>query len=145
MHDELWAGVDTKLEQALDNFVRLQETVQRYANSVGPVIEVRWRQEVSNHTSDFLSAARSVPDIIRSCFGHDMHHTMAAWFSSLPPDERQRRDAFGSAFQAEYKAFNDLPLSKVRIEVDHRQSRIAFVVHTAFAAYAERCPRMREQ
>jgi hypothetical protein len=51
-----------------------------------------WHREFYAHLDAFLSAARSVPEIIKCCFGADeVNREMRAWFDSLNAAERERR------------------------------------------------------
>jgi hypothetical protein len=68
----------------------------------------------------FLSATRSVPELIRCCFGADNHPTISQWFTNLDEDEKNRRRAFEREFKADLTAFRNLPLSTARHISEHR-------------------------
>jgi len=67
----------------------------------------------------FLSAARSIPDIIECCFGTDKQ--MSWWIKTLPPDEQDRRNRFSKEFADTRQAFALLPLSNARRTSVHRR------------------------
>ena len=69
----------------------------------------------------FLSAARSVPELIQCCFGVDDHpKKMRDWVEALDPDEQKRRREFRNKFKADYDAFRALPLGTARHISEHR-------------------------
>jgi hypothetical protein len=90
-HDELWAGVDLKIENAqfhFDAMIRVlqpqsPERVGTYTiEGMGTVISGSWHRPFYAHFDAFLSASRSVPEIIRCCFGVD---------TFIEPDRRVSR------------------------------------------------------
>jgi hypothetical protein len=73
----LWAGIDWKLEAAqisLHEMARSlspeRTTMTVVHQSTGAIISHRWEQTYE-HVDTFLAKARSVPEIIESCFGAD--------------------------------------------------------------------------
>jgi hypothetical protein len=128
MHEELWAGVEIKLQNALfhlDRMARSLDPPERTQMNValqvaGTIIDTGWRRSFFAHLDAFLSATRSVAEIIKCCFGVDPHPAMRAWFDSLPPAERTRRYEFRKQFQACYDRFCGLPLGKARHISEHR-------------------------
>jgi hypothetical protein len=79
MHDELWAGIALKLEYArfhLDRMWRSLEPPERTQMNValeasGAIIDTGWQRSFYPYFDAFLTAARSVPEIINACFGAD--------------------------------------------------------------------------
>jgi hypothetical protein len=70
----------------------------------------------------FLSATKSVPEIISTCFGEDTpNKEMQAWWKALPDEEKERRKEFAKQFKPHHKAFSDLPLSEARNISEHRR------------------------
>ena len=129
MHEELWAGVELKLQHGefhLQQMVRSLEPPERTATNValeasGEIIDTGWQRSFYAHLDAFLSAARSVPEIIQCCFGVDLGHpTIKDWFDRLPAAERDRRHKFREQFKNDYKGFRDLPLGTVRHISEHR-------------------------
>jgi len=127
---DLWAGVDLKLNNArfhLDGMGKaLQppdprpQNIALYASS-GAFVLNDWHLAFYAHLDAFLSAARSVPEIIRCCFGVDRaNRTMADWFNALDQNERVRRKRFGTRFKADYDGFRALPLGTARHISEHR-------------------------
>jgi hypothetical protein len=68
----------------------------------------------------FLSATRSVPELIRCCFGDDGFVGTRTWFKSLDDSEKERRREFRDKYKPDYEAFRSLPLSNARNDSDHR-------------------------
>jgi hypothetical protein len=71
----------------------------------------------------FLVNARSVPDVIESCFGHDngWPKEVKDWFKARPSDERQRRKEFSKQFKSDRDLFRDHHLTKARNVAVHRR------------------------
>jgi hypothetical protein len=97
MRDKLWAGTFLKLENAsfqLEQMQRALDGPPRTGISVaqqasGTIIDGQWQRSFYACLDAFLSAARSVPDIIQCCFGRDKGHPkLKTWFKSLPTDEQ---------------------------------------------------------
>jgi hypothetical protein len=130
MHEELWAGVDLKIDNArfqLEGMGRSLQPPERTAVLValeasGAMIDGNWHRAFYAHLDAFLSAARSVPEIIQCCFGVDRSNAeMRAWFDGLDPGERDRRQKFKDQFQVDYDAFRALPLGTARHISEHRR------------------------
>jgi hypothetical protein len=127
-HLDLWAGVNLKLGTASFHFGRMgavlqpPEMTQHMAalESSGALIGGDWHEAFYAHLDAFLSAARSVPDLIRCCFGVDDSTKMKHWFDALEPNEQQRRRKFGNKVKAEYDAFSALALGTARHISVHR-------------------------
>jgi hypothetical protein len=129
MHDELWAGIALKLEYArfhLDRMWRSLEPPERTQMNValeasGAIIDTGWQRSFYPYFDAFLTAARSVPEIINACFGADLgSREMATWFQGLDHDEQDRRCAFTGQFNDRRRTFGNLPLSKARNISVHR-------------------------
>ena len=114
MHDELWAGVELKLQNAEFHLQRMGQSLEppeRTATNValqasGAILDTGWQRSFYAHLDAFLSATRSVPEIIQCCFGVDEGHpTMRSWFANLPQTERLRRRDFKKQFKTSYDSF----------------------------------------
>lgn len=81
----------------------------------GALIDTGWQRSFYAYFDAFLSAARSVPEIIQCCFGVDLGHPdMEQWFKNeLPADERDRRHEFKKKFKPHYDRFRALPLTAI--------------------------------
>jgi hypothetical protein len=126
---DLWPGIDLKLEYARFHFggmsgaLRPPEPRRQIAvqGSIDGDSFRDWHLKFYAHFDAFLSAARSVPEIIRCCFGKDTaNRLMRDWFDGLDPSERSRREEFGKRFTSNYKAFRNLPLGMARHISEHR-------------------------
>ena len=108
-HDDLWAGVDLKLENAsfhLDQMGRaLQPPERTAAQGSGAIIGKDWQRPLHAHLDAFLSATRSVGQIIKCGFGVDTNWLLKPW-STVPPEEQARRQAFQQQFDPQFDAFN---------------------------------------
>jgi hypothetical protein len=129
MHDELWAGVQSKVENAAFHWQRMAQSLQPpertgvnvALQSSGAIIDTGWQRAFYAHLDAFLSAARSVPEIIQCCFGKDLGHPeMKAWFDGLDGGEQDRRQQFTGLFRTAYKKFHALDLGKARHISEHR-------------------------
>jgi hypothetical protein len=127
-HHDLWAGINLKIDNAsfhLEAMGRvLEPPEQTHMNVVqessGAIIGGNWHRAFYAHLDAFLSAARSVPELIRCCFGVDYHYLMKAWFDSLDANEKTRRHEFDDKFKAAYGDFRSLPLGTARHISEHR-------------------------
>ena len=126
--EELWWGPEFKRAGAAYHFERMHMALMpremdahtaamAYA---GAIIHHDWQRQVYFHFDAFLMTARSIPEVINCCFGHDQSSRLQAWFDSLPADEQRRRDQFSLAFRPAYDAFRAVPLSNVRHISEHR-------------------------
>lgn len=124
MHEELWQGIDFKLEEAgffHDRMGKIlippQLTNQRLHPTYGHTA-ARWQPDFYFYVDAFIGAARSVPDVIQKCFGWD-DRSKAEWPQPLDADEIARRMKFQAAFTGHYRAFHRQPLSRVRVGTFH--------------------------
>jgi hypothetical protein len=125
-HRELWAGVDLKIESASFHLRGMDKALQPperthhnvVQESTGALIGGNWHTAFYAHLDAFLSAARSVPELIRCCFGIDP--IMKGWLNTVSDGERKRRSQFQGKFETDYKAFRDLPLGAARNASVHR-------------------------
>src|SRR5258708_426560 len=128
MDEKLWTGVGLKIEyarfhlqrmgQALEPPERTQWNVAIEAS--GAIIDTGWQRSFYAHFDAFLSATRSVAEIINCCFGVDEHRAMKAWFDQLPAEEQVRRREFWKQFQVQYDRFCGSPLGAARRISEHR-------------------------
>jgi hypothetical protein len=145
-HRDLWAGIDLKIESAsfhLDGMGKaLQRPEQTHYNvvleSAGQLSGGNWHITFYAHLDAFLSATRSVPELIRCCFGIDPSQKMQPWFDDLDREERERRREFGDQFKADYEAFRALPLGTARHISEHRTgfAPVTVMVSGRFGIYA---------
>jgi hypothetical protein len=125
----LWAGIDLKHDHAQFHFERMSAALHppeataftAIMASRGAIIGHEWHRPFYAHLDAFLSAARSIPELIRCCFGYDTDNRMRRWFSALNASERARRRLFSESFEASYVAFRQLPLGTARHESEHRK------------------------
>jgi hypothetical protein len=128
MHDELWAGIALKLENARFHFEKMGQSLEpperTHMNvalqSAGAIVDTRWQRSFYAYLDAFLSTTRSVAEVIQCCFGHDIATKMHKWFKKLPSDEQDRRLEFSKQFKKDYNAFAKLPLSEARHISEHR-------------------------
>jgi hypothetical protein len=129
MHDELWAGVELKIENA--EFFSEQmgkallppdrNPMNIALESTGAIIETRWQRSLYANLDAFLAMVRSVPEIIQACFGADLgSREMKAWFKGLTPAEQTRRKNFAVQFKTVHDTFRGLSLSNARNISLHR-------------------------
>jgi hypothetical protein len=122
-HRDLWAGVDLKIENADFHFDGMKKALQpseRPPYTVAALIGRNWHIAFYAHLDAFLLAARSVPELIRCCFGVDDSSKMKDWFAALDQAERERRCDFEAKFKTDYVAFRGLPLGTARHISEHR-------------------------
>jgi hypothetical protein len=50
--------------------------------SAGAIVNTGWRRSFYAYLDAFLSATRSVVEVINCCFGHDPHRQLKSWFNS---------------------------------------------------------------
>jgi hypothetical protein len=129
MHDDLWAGVLLKLDHGsfhLDQMGRSIQPPERTHLNValeasGAIIDTGWQRSFYAYFDAFLSATRSIPEILQCCFGYDRDNRMKMWFDALPPDEQQRRHDFTARFEPALQTFRALHLGKARHRSQHRR------------------------
>jgi hypothetical protein len=128
-HQEPWEGIALKLESAsfhLDGMDKALQPPETTAYTVilessGALIGGNWHRAFYAHLDAFLSAARSVPELIQCCFGvDDGPKIMKNWFGALHTDEQKRRREFADKFKVDYEAFRTLPLGTARHISEHR-------------------------
>ena len=120
---DCWTNIEEKLESAQRQLREASRDINpelppRYAailSTGADVSDPRWRAKLSSHVSAFLVECRSVPDIIKSCFGVDSNK----WVNTLAPDEQRRRRKFQNSFK--YESFKHLGLSRARVDTVHLQ------------------------
>ena len=95
MHEQLWAGVDRKLQGALFYFIEMGRSLE----------SAIWQESFYAHVDTFLAKVRSVPEVIESCFGADRVLIATEWFGQLPDDEQKRRKTFNAISQCSGKVF----------------------------------------
>ena len=146
-HRDLWAGIDLKIESAsfhLDGMGKALQPPERtpynvVLESAGALIGGNWHITFYAHLDAFLSATRSVPELIRCCFGIDPSPKMQPWFEDdLDREERERRCKFVDQFKADYEAFRALPLGTARHISEHRTgfAPVTVMVSGRFGIYA---------
>ena len=129
MHDELWAGVESKLENSAFHLDRMGQSLQpperTHMNAAleasGVILTTNWQRALYAHLDAFLSTTRSVPEIINCCFGQDSSQQMKSWFDKLSPDEQDRRRDFSKQFKANHVKFRAHDLSQARHVSEHRK------------------------
>src|SRR6266704_3362780 len=126
-HDDLWSAVEHKLAGAEFFFREMgRDIVPPHLNhpqlaaiaATGVIVDNRWQERFYHHFDAFLTMARSIPEIIRSCFGIDP--IMRSWISSLDISEVTRRQNFQTQFGQLSRTFTALPLSGARNITLHR-------------------------
>jgi hypothetical protein len=123
MHNELWDGVTLKRNHAEFHFQRMWKSLQRpekYAvyEAAGVDMGFEWELAFYAHLDAFLSATRSIPEILQCCFGVDKR--WKEW-PNLSPAEQIRRRQFRDEFKAAYEEFRDLDLGEARHISEHRR------------------------
>ena len=131
-HRDLWPGIHLKLDNARFHLERMahalrdpEPTPQNLAllASTGANFDHtrNWHREFYAHLDAFLSAARSVPEINRCCFGaDDQYRKMKTWLDSLDKGEQDRRRRFETEFKAQLDLFRAMPLGNARHISEHR-------------------------
>jgi len=129
MHEHVWAGVHLKLQHAEFHLRRMGQSLEppeRTATNValqaaGVILDTGWQRSFYAHLDAFLSAARSIPEIVQCCLGVDEGHPdMRNWFAKLPDDEKVRRQEFKKRFKAGYDSFRASRLGTLRHISEHR-------------------------
>jgi hypothetical protein len=129
MHDDLWAGVNVKNKYAAFHLLRMWRSLdppeRTHMNAVleasGAILDTAWQQSFYPHFDAFLTASRSVPEIINACFGTDTgSREMREWYQTLDQEEKHRRSEFTRQFDDTRRAFGKLPLSEARNVSVHR-------------------------
>jgi hypothetical protein len=88
--------------------------------STGAIIDTRWQESFYAHVDTFLTKARSVPEIIESCFGADRVLMQTEWFRKRPVDEQTRRKKFSKRFRKARGKFSKHHLTNERNISEHR-------------------------
>jgi hypothetical protein len=142
MNDQLWAGVQFKLECGQFHLTKMQEAIDpprldqwmAAVESSGAIIGTGWHRKIFTYFDAFLAAVRSVPEVITCCFGADT--VMQEWFAKILTDEQQRRKRFSAEFDPARETFRRLPLSIARNISYHRSGTapVTVAVTGAFGA-----------
>jgi hypothetical protein len=145
MHDELWAGVTFKLDNARFHFGKMGQSLgpppNTYENvvqqSAGAIIDTGWRLSINAYLDAFLSATRSVAEVINCCFGHDPNWRLKGWFDSRSPNEQCRRRQFSELFRDDYQQFVKQALSTERNISEHRRGfpKVSITITGMFGRY----------
>ena len=75
MHKDLWAGIELKLRHSEFHIREIEQSLMpdqaemAYADASVAMIGTDWQLPFYAHFDAFLSVVRSVPEIIRCCFG----------------------------------------------------------------------------
>ena len=124
--EPLWTGVDLKQDHARFHLEQMSAAL-RAPDPTGAVYFKRrrgegheWHRPFYAHLDAFLTAARSIPELIQCCFGHDLDRRMEDWFSKLSGNEQGRRKLFRERFKDSRAAFRRLPLENARHISEHR-------------------------
>ena len=129
MEQSLWAGPDLKVDYAAFHYGEIAQALDPPRNdayyaaqvTAGMIVGHPWQRRLYAHFDAFLSAARSVPEVIQCCFGVDEGHPkVKAWLKTLAAAERARRVEFTKQFEPAYNRFRQLPLSNTRHIIEHR-------------------------
>ena len=132
MNEQLWSGVDLKVEYASFHFSEMHRAVayrQPTAHEIAmtasgnTIVGNDWQRRFYPQFDALLAAARSIPWIIEACFGADNgHREMRDWLDRLDVDERARREKFSEEFRASphYKTFNKHRHTRARNIILHR-------------------------
>ena len=132
MHqEELWAGPELKLEYAHFHYIVMTQSIafphwrddEIAQMATGTIIDTGWQRRLYAHFDAFLSAARSIPEIVQCCFGFDQRalRKVKQWFAKLDAQEQLRRRESSKQFAPAYNRFRDnLPLSNTRHIIEHR-------------------------
>jgi hypothetical protein len=128
----MWESIEFKLEEArffLDQMSldlvppehRSDATSQTRAIAAmpGTIVGHPWQRRFYFHLDAFLTAARSVPDIIMFQFGVDKVTTN--WVAGLPQPERQNRQHFADKFGPVREGVRQHQVSTVRNITVHRE------------------------
>jgi hypothetical protein len=97
--------------------------------ATGVILHNPWQERFYHHLDAFLAMARSIPEIIRCCFGIDPDRRMRSWLSSLNPSEVTRRQNFQTQFEPLSRTFTALSLSGARNITLHRTGVPPVEVH----------------
>jgi hypothetical protein len=137
-HGDLWSAVEHKLAGAEFFFREMgRDIVPPYLNdprlaaiaATGVIVGNPWQQKFYHHFDAFLTMARSIPEIIRCCFGIDPDGRMRSWIAGLNPSEVTRRQTFQAQFDPLSRTFTALPLSGARNITLHRTGVPPVEVH----------------
>jgi hypothetical protein len=124
----MWAGVDLKSSHATFFLLQMSKAIEPpeqtawtvALQSSGAIIGNLWQQSFYANFDAFLGAARSIPEIIQCCFGHDRSLQMKSWFGSLDQAEQDRRKKFSDEFNSDYSTFIGHALTNARNISFHR-------------------------
>jgi hypothetical protein len=85
----------------------------------GVILHHEWREPFNDDLNAFLSATRSIPELIQFRFGAD--RCLDKWIAKLDQQEQYRRKEFQDQFESKFAPFRQLPLGKERNIVLHRE------------------------
>jgi hypothetical protein len=137
-HDDLWSAIEHKLAGTEFFFREMsQDIVPPHLNhpqlaaivATGVIVGHPWQEKFYHHLDAFLAMGRSIPEIIRCCFGIDRDRRLRAWISGLNPSEATRRQTFQTQFDPLSRSFTALPLSGARNITLHRTGVPPVEVH----------------
>ncbi len=133
MHEELWAGVELKINNAEIFFEGMgkallppnQTPMSIAVQSAGAITDTLWQQSFYADLDAFLAMARSVPEILQWGFGIDKLFSSKwepwkSWFDRIDPTEKTRRQNFATKFKPAHDAFREIALSTARNISLHR-------------------------
>jgi hypothetical protein len=123
--DKLWDGASFKLEGALESLLKMGRLIAERPPGASASTDTRVALWIDAAFDGLVVMVRSLPDIIRCCFGHDENFRLTPWWDSLPSEEQRRRQQFSDQFDGLYRAFCRLPLSDKRHVSLHRSGRPA--------------------
>lgn len=134
MHNELWVGVELKIDHAafflaeMGNALTRPDGTEAFValQASDAITGTGWPRSFYAYLDGFLAMARSVPEVILWCFGEDQQ--MKKWLRDLTSEEQQRRQEFNKRFKTAYDVFRALPLSKARNISLHRSGVAPVVV-----------------
>jgi hypothetical protein len=129
--ENLWRGVGGKIEYARYFLDRMQQSLDRpggartaVLEASGAILDTQWQRNFYANLDAFLAMARSIPDIVKWCFGVDRtmesRSQLKPWFDNLSPSEQQRRKTFTQQFSPHYDLFRKLALTNARNMTLHR-------------------------
>jgi Protein of unknown function (DUF2934) len=129
VYEELWAGVGRRISNARSSLAEMVHSLQNdpraearaIAAGVPVGMPTGWEESFYAALDAFVTTARSVPEVINCCFGHDRSAQMRDWFSGRPPAEKARRQTFSTNFRDDFEGFRTLDLSNERDVTVHRR------------------------
>lgn len=121
-------------DRALEGPERTWESVVQ--ESTGAVVGGDWQSPFYAHLDAFLSAARSVGEVVNCCFGYDSASNRQAkkWWNERTSAERAARNEFSKHFKPHYLTFQQLELVGARHVSEHRKGYpdVTIVINSMF-------------